>query len=536
MAKQYVLDGDMVVCTSGARQTTINVSSQYMVKRGSGKLVATEDDRFTGCFLCQKITAVESSYGMISGAIIGAIAGAQLTPATTALGFTAGAVYGLFSGANEGTKIGSAAGEKAGGAIGETIGAMTMPFPLSPLGALAGKKLGQALGSVAGGVIGAVCNGLVKGIEYGVKGAFISSIAAPIAGALIGGITNGLDRGSVTSMIMKVINPCSLLTKGIPWTSLHDDVTIAGKRALMPDAKITCPMAGLISITKPDWDMMLICAKMSYWVYCTPDEYKEYEKYDPENMGWREVTPEELMEKGMLRKTDKGVYVLEGNSDIKYHPENYNNRTRYFFTDKDYNGYENDDTAENGSGTKMGMYEKDGHYILVARGTARKPDWVDDNLKQGVGLGSDQYEQVISVSKKASQRVGKQKVTITGHSMGGGTSSASGIITGSDTYAFNPAGVHPNTVGKYRKTRANSSNVYSIYAASDPLNGLQNNLPTLAPSSVGMRMELDTENNFDILDPLAYPLDGHGMPLLIEEIERQAALHKDDNKLLASHK
>ena len=102
MAKQYVLDGDMVVCTSGARQTTIHVSSQYMVKRGSGKLVATEDDRFTGCFLCQKITAVESSYGMISGAIIGAIAGAQLTPATTALGFTAGAVYGLFSGANEG--------------------------------------------------------------------------------------------------------------------------------------------------------------------------------------------------------------------------------------------------------------------------------------------------------------------------------------------------------------------------------------------------------------------------------------------------
>ena len=182
------------------------------------------------------------------------------------------------------------------------------------------------------------------------------------------------------------------------------------------------------------------------------------------------------------------------------------------------------------------MYEKDGHYILVARGTARSPDWVDDNLKQGVGLGSDQYKQVMSVSETTVTTMGPEKVTITGHSMGGGTSSASGIITGSDTYAFNPAGVHPNTVGKYRKTRANSSNVYSIYAASDPLNGLQNNLPTLAPSSVGMRMELDTENNFDILDPLAYLLDGHGMPLLIEEIERQAALHKDDNKLVASHK
>ena len=94
---------------------------------------------------------------------------------------------------------------------------------------------------------------------------------------------------------------------------------------------------------------------------------------------------------------------------------------------------------------KMGMYEKDGHYILVARGTARKPDWVDDNLKQGVGLGSDQYDQVTAVSKTTTKKVGKRNVTITGHSMGGGTSSTAGIVTGSDTYAFDPAGVHPNT-------------------------------------------------------------------------------------------
>lgn len=535
MAKQYVQDGDMVVCTSGARQTTIHVSSQHTVRRGNKKLVATEDDRFTGCFLCQRITAAESSYGMISGAITGAIVGIQLMPAATVLGFTAGAVYGLFSGAGEGARTGAAVGEKAGGAIGEAIGAMSMPFPLSPLGAIVGKKFGQALGTVVGGVIGAVSNGLAKGVEYGVKGALAGAVAAPVAGAILGGIANGLYRGSVTNMMMKIFNPCSQLTKAIPWTSLHKGVTIAGKHALMPDAKIACPMAGLISITKPDWEMMLQCAKMSYWVYCRPDDYQEYEKYAPENMGWREVTPEELVEKGMLRKSKDGVYMLEGNSDIKYYPENYNNKTRYFFTDKDYNGYEKGDTAENGSGMKMGMYEKDGHYILVTRGTARKPDWVDDNLKQGVGLGSDQYEQVMSVSKKASQRVGKQNVTITGHSMGGGTSSASGIITGSDTYAFNPAGVHPNTLEEYGKTRANSSNIYSIYAASDPLNGLQNNLPSLARPSVGNRLRFETANNFNLSDPLAYPLDGHGMPLLIDEIERQAASHKDDNKLLALH-
>ena len=87
--------------------------------------------------------------------------------------------------------------------------------------------------------------------------------------------------------------------------------------------------------------------------------------------------------------------------------------------------------------------------FLVARGTAREPDWVDDNLKQGVGLGSDQYDQVTAVSKTTTKKVGKRNVTITGHSMGGGTSSTAGIATGSDTYAFDPAGVHPNTARKY---------------------------------------------------------------------------------------
>ena len=128
---------------------------------------------------------------------------------------------------------------------------------------------------------------------------------------------------------MNVINPCSLMTKSTPWSSLHYQVKIAGKYALMPDAKIACPFAGVISITKPDWDMMLTCVKMSYWVYCTPDKYQDYKKYDPENMGWHEVTPEELEEKGVVRKIADS-YVLEGNDDIKYFPETYNNKTRYF--------------------------------------------------------------------------------------------------------------------------------------------------------------------------------------------------------------
>lgn len=130
MAKEYVLDDDMVVCTSGARQTTIHVSSQYMVRRGNGKFVATEDDRFTGCFLCQKVTAIGSSYGFIAGGILGAVVGLSLTPTMAVTGFLSGAIYGLLSGAKEGGEKGAAVGKSAGGAIGAVLGAIAAPFPL----------------------------------------------------------------------------------------------------------------------------------------------------------------------------------------------------------------------------------------------------------------------------------------------------------------------------------------------------------------------------------------------------------------------
>lgn len=485
MAKEYVLDDDMVVCTSGARQTTIHVSSQYMVRRGNGKFVATEDDRFTGCFLCQKVTAIGSSYGFIAGGILGAVVGLSLTPTMAVTGFLSGAIYGLLSGAKEGGEKGAAVGKSAGGAIGAVLGAIAAPFPLKKIGAAVGKVVGQIQGSVAGGIIGAVCNGLSKGVEDSMKGAVIGTAAPPIAVGLVGAILNGLKCSIITNMIMNVINPCSLMTKGTPWSSLHYQVKIAGN----------------------------------------------YEKYDPENMGWHEVTPEELEEKGVVRKIN-GINYLSRNRQIKYSSEKYNGKNRCFFVDTHYKSYQSDNSSDNGSGMKMGMYEKDGHYILVARGTARDPDWVDDDLKQGVGLGSDQYDQVTAVSKTTTKKVGKRNVTITGHSMGGGTSSTAGIVTGSDTYAFNPAGVHPNTTAKYGKKLRNASNVHTIYAATDPLNGLQNALPTIALSSVGERLIFNTENKFNIQDPSKYLLDGHSLPLLIEELERLSEVHKEDKNLL----
>ena len=353
---------------------------------------------------------------------------------------------------------------------------------------------------------------------------------------------------------MKLINPCSWFTLINDWSSLHEHVVISGKRALMPDATVGCLLGGLVSIVKPNMPLMLECAKISKWMYCDPGEdtdvndamtdengngletFADFEKYKPEGLGWSEVTPEELMEKGILEQDAKGNYILIGNKRIKYSSEDYQGETRYYFVDSRNKGYQYDDSSDNGSGLKVGMYEKDGHYILAARGTHRSQDWTDDNLAQGLGLGSEQYRQVIALSKTVSGKLHPENVTITGHSMGGGTSSAAGIVTGCETYSFDPAGVHENTIKGYGVTRENSSNVYSVYSDTDPLNNVQNLMPDLMPTAVGNRLKFSTANKLNISDPWSFIVNGHDLPMLIDALEQQVSENGEKGMLLTKDK
>ena len=84
--------------------------------------------------------------------------------------------------------------------------------------------------------------------------------------------------------------------------------------------------------------------------------------------------------------------------------------------------------------------------ILAAKGTtfSSVEDWIN-NLKQGVGLPSDYYKQMIRVSEKLSEFTGGDAL-ITGHSLGGGMASAGSMATGLPAVTFNAAGLHPNAL------------------------------------------------------------------------------------------
>ena len=146
----------------------------------------------------------------------------------------------------------------------------------------------------------------------------------------------------------------------------------------------------------------------------------------------------------------------------------------------------------------------------------KSKEWTDDNMRQGLGMGSEQYEKSIKLAKKVNRNKPKGKqLTIAGHSLGGGLATAAGAATGSKTYAFCPAGVHPNTYKMYGVKNPDTSKVHTYYSNQDFLNMASNNL-SLMPKAAGERIMLNTLDSFDFTK-------GHDLPLLFKAIQAEEA-------------
>ena len=85
-------------------------------------------------------------------------------------------------------------------------------------------------------------------------------------------------------------------------------------------------------------------------------------------------------------------------------------------------GLRNSDLDDPSTGFKADIYKDDkGDYVLAYRGTYSDPDnpendlvhdwskeWTDDNLRQGIGMGSKQYEKSIDLAKKVKKGAAKK--------------------------------------------------------------------------------------------------------------------------------
>ena len=347
-------------------------------------------------------------------------------------------------------------------------------------------------------------------ISATVQGAQVGSTAGAVLGAV--GMYAFL-HGKVSKMVQNVIMPniCAAYTKMSTWTRVHSSVKISGQKALLEGAMLNCIQGGLITIIKPDFSEAAKMLVLSYFAYNRTTKKKDKDDYDMDEAMDGLSPKQQAMLKSKYEKLD-GYEKLDAKEMKKL-------------------GVNTTELNDTKTGFKADIYkDKNGDYVLVYRGTYSDPnhpendlihdwskEWTDDNMRQGLGMGSEQYNKSIKLAEKVKQGSEKQgkQMTIAGHSLGGGLATAAGAATGSKTYAFCPAGVHPNTYKMYGVKNPDTSKVHTYYSNQDFLNMASNNL-SLMPKAAGERIMLNTLDNFDFTK-------GHDLPLLLKAIQAEEA-------------
>ena len=379
-------------------------------------------------------------------------------------------------------------------------------------GALAGLVVGALRGLRAGkdaskdmgffNKVGTMVSATVQGAQVGCS-----------AGAALGAVgMYAFLHGKVSKMVQNVIMPniCAAYTKMSTWSRVHSSVKISGQKALLEGAMLNCIQGGLITIIKPDFSEAAKMLVLSYFAYNRTTKKKDKDDYDMDDSLDGLSPKQQAMLKNKDEKLD-GYEKLDAKEMKKL-------------------GVNTTELNDTKTGFKADIYkDKNGDYVLVYRGTYSDPDhpendlvhdwskeWTDDNMRQGLGMGSEQYKKSIKLAKKVNRNKPKDKqLTIAGHSLGGGLATAAGAATGSKTYAFCPAGVHPNTYKMYGVQNPNTSKVHTYYSNQDFLNMASNNL-SLMPKAAGERIMLHTLDSFDFTK-------GHDLPLLLKAIQAEEA-------------
>ena len=100
---------------------------------------------------------------------------------------------------------------------------------------------------------------------------------------------------------------------------------------------------------------------------------------------------------------------------------------------------------ESGFYARLFYNEKARKYVLGFEGTNEKKDWIKGNTQAALIL-VPQYQKAVELAYLVNKQLGKNNLSFTGHSLGGGLASMAAMITGHKAITFNAAGISKPTV------------------------------------------------------------------------------------------
>lgn len=185
------------------------------------------------------------------------------------------------------------------------------------------------------------------------------------------------------------------------------------------------------------------------------------------------------------------------------------------------------------TGFRAGIYsDGDGRYVLAFAGSNDLQDWLN-NIRQGVGLDAEQYEQAGYLARKAERAFGDELV-ITGHSLGGGLAATASLATGNAAVTFNAAGVSDATIRDLgldpaaAKAQAESGQIRRYAVEGEILTTEQETdliVSAILPDAIGHKIELSDPHPLGIwerLNPyeviIGHPTELHMMDSVIDAL------------------
>jgi hypothetical protein len=180
----------------------------------------------------------------------------------------------------------------------------------------------------------------------------------------------------------------------------------------------------------------------------------------------------------------------------------------------------------------------DAEFVVAFRGTTSGGDWAS-NLRQGIGLSSDHYRRALYIGSKLALAT-DAKVSITGHSLGGGLASAAAIASGRNAATFNSAGLSNATIDAARSIHASagvktSDNVSAYYVRGEVLSAIQDGGDRVlggliggltgarlvdAPEAYGKRIALESVRPEGLRWYQDNPVARHGMDWVLSSLNR----------------